>query len=573
MITIPAQQKKPSQINAGDNRGLLGATYNMDFETVEGRMKVSPGMRELLTDADNEDFDGYAAAIFRSELGTGKFYAVSDKVFTTSSDNPTGSYSEETSGTEPDSGNTIMDGTEFDGKVLVIEATDIKASNGSTWSSWWQTTLAQSALTSGERHLVKVGPDGNCYIVNAGNLLYRVTPADVVTKTGNGTLDFSATPHIFQCMEPNSTRMWIGTKNLGREAVVIEWDMAPQSNAANRIHRMGCEAVWGILIFNDVPVAVCSDGKLRIFNGTSFIEWENMNIPTNGQVLDDEFMHPNGWDIIDGLPHILIRGAVKEATGTAYSKSVASPYQLASGVYCVDPEVGVYHRFAIGAGESSQFDYGQPVIKEVGALCATNDYRTKFLASYEYYTDSSTSVSVLAYHDAAKTKPTRGWFATTAFDTFANMKRQVRTLFKRLGTGDALTFFYRTHDAVDTVITGIWGSTTAFHTTDDTTGITGNMVAIIKVGNGAGQIVRITGVSRSTNTTVLTINEAPDFVAQDDAATLHVLNFKYLGNVRSQVDNKLFSIPLIENARRLQLLCLVTQAAGNDQELDYVIIE
>lgn len=575
MFSVPNEQKQFSQPNDGDAFGNLFATYNLDLKSNKGRMRVGEGVRKAFTNADNADFDGYAAQIVTYTGGTGGIFAISGKAFSTADETPTSGWAQaSTSGEDPDGGNTVADATVFDGLLLVSGSAtsgtqDILAWNGTTWSSWWKTTLSQTGFATGHRTLLRVGADGNLYLTVESNKLYKVTPTPTVSVSGAGTLDFSATPHTFECMETSSNRLWIGTQNDSGEAIVIEWDMAPNSISANRLHKVGCKAVWAIAIWNDVPYAVCSDGKLRAFNGSGFEVVAQF--PSGEKLLEDEYVHPNGWAIIDGLPHFLTKGGEDNGNNT-YTRAKGSNWYFPAGVYCYDPAIGIYHRFAIGAGASTQEDYGQHSIKYIGALYALDDPDTKFLASYEYYTDTAgTAVSILAYHDRAKTKPVRAFFATPPIDTLTNPLKAVKTIHKRLGAGDQINLYYRTREEDSTILDGTWSNATAFHTTDTATDVSEGDVALFKIGPGAGQLRRIAGKETSTNVTVLTFADT-DFVAADDTSTLEVLNFKHLGTIDGQAEWKEVKIPSAVTGRSFQLLVEIVQAAGNKQELDYCII-
>lgn len=566
MIVLEDKIQPLTQPNNGDAQGSLFATYNIDLAINKGRVRVGGNTIAVLTNEDDEDFDGYAAQIIQYD---DKYFAISDKVFSASSID--GTWTEETTGDEPDSGNTIMDAEVFDGLLLVSTATDIKSYNGTTWSSWWQTTLSQSALTSGQRHLLRVGADGNLYITNGGNKEFRVTPASSVTTTGAGTLDFSSTPYEFTCKETTSSRLFIGTKYIGGEAVILEWDMGSATTSANRIHKTGAEAVWCIAIWNDTPIAVLSNGRFKYHDGNSFVDWPNAQLPIGGKILDAEFIHSNGWAIIDGLPHFLVRGS--DITGAnTFAQAIQASWNFPSGVWCLDPAVGLTHRFSVGAGTDTQFDYGQPTLSAVGALTAVNSSTSKFLASFEYFSNATTAISALVYEDTLNAKPCKGFLATIPFDTFSKPWTQIKSIHKRLGDGDFMTFFYRTHEEPSTLLTGVWASTTQFNTTEDTTDVVEGYTMYIKSGNGAGQLVSINRIVRSSSVTELHFNTEVLLVVAEEESTVEVLNFRFLSTVTGKQDWKELSIPSNETARRMQVLLEIHQAAGNSQEVDYVIM-
>jgi hypothetical protein len=283
-FSLPNEKGQFSQPNKSDSLGDIFMTYGIDLD--EGKMAVSSQVKQLINSDDEVEFDGFAGSIGVYETD---IFAISDKAFSASSSNPLGNWTEETAGSEPSSNNMVMDSAYFDGLFLVSESSDIKAWNGTTWSSWWIGTLGQSGLASGGVRLLWVGSDGNLYIVDAANKVYRKSPTAAPVKTGAGTLDFSATQYEITCGVTNSNRSWIGTVNLnGEDAVVAEWDMSPSAATANKFHNVGAKAVLCIAIWNDTPIAILSNGKAKYFNGVSFVELEdNLNVFVPVLILTD----------------------------------------------------------------------------------------------------------------------------------------------------------------------------------------------------------------------------------------------------------------------------------------------
>ncbi len=575
-FSIPDDKGRITQPNEGNARGNVFMSYGLDFETNKGKIGVSEQVKKLVNTTDNADFNGYAAAIlsYSTNGSTGKTFAVSGKVFSADFADVLGSWTEETTGTEPDSGNTIMDATYFDGLVLVSEATDIKSWNGSTWTSWWQTTLGQSALSAGERHLMEVGPDGNLYIVDNGNKLYRVTPTGTITKTGDGSLDFSATNLQFSTLVGNSTRLWIGTRDLtGDEGAILEWDMSPSAATVNKIHKIGAKSVKCIAIWEDTPIAILSNGKVKYFNGISFVEFKtSIKFPVNANSeLADNFIHPNGWAIIDNLPHFLVTG--KTDNQTTLSATKQSSYQMPAGVWCLDPSIGLYHRFALGTGLTPQEDYGKISIREVGALYSLQKTDSKFLASYEYYNDTeSSTISTLTYHDNTNTQAGRGYLMTPFMLSLKQVSKNLDAYHQKMVSGESINIYYRTEKQEVLAKSATWASQTQANIVGINLGIAIGDIAFVKMGNGSGQLLRVADVQESSSTTAVTFTEANTFVTAGDLAVFDFLNFKFMGTIDDTTrDYHTFNYPLTEQKRRIQLLVEFRQAANNKMELDYLV--
>lgn len=568
IFSLPNEKGGYTQPNKSDSSGDIFMTYGIDLN--KGRIDVSEQVKKLINNDDNADFGGYAGSI---GTYTDKIFAISGWAFSANDTTPLGTWSKETSGTEPDSGNTVMDSAYFDGLFLVSESDDIKAYNGTTWSSWWQTTLGQSALDSGRRHLLWVGTDGNLYIVDMdATKVYRVTPTGTVTKTGAGSLDFSATSYEITSAVTTSNRSWIGTKSLvGEEAAIIEWDMSPSASTANKFHKVNAKEVVCIAVWNDTPVAVLSTGKVKYFNGVSFVDFERsmqFPVPEGYEMAEGEdFIHPNGWAIIDDLPHFLVAGRVDTTPGAGLGA-----YYFPSGGWCLDPNIGLYHRFALGSGLSTQEDYGQIRIKTTGALYSLQSSDSKFLASYDYYDAAGATKSTLVYHDAANSQPSRGFLMTAYKFNLRELWKQIEVFHKKLENGAKIKIYYRNEKTDIIGKAGVWSSTTAFHITGTGLGITQGDVAFVKVGGGAGQLLRVASATETATLTIVTFTEAADFVSVSDQSTLDFLNFRFMGEITNETtDAHTFTIPGQNKNRKTQFLFEFHQPANTTIEVDYIV--
>ena len=575
-FSIPDDKGKITQLNDGDNRGNVFASFSMDFNEA-GKVKVSAPTKVFFDKVTDADFSDVVMGFVKYDtnkllaLGGGEvryFTADSYSSYTTSD------------GVTPTLA-SADDGAYYNGLILVSDGTTIRSStNGVSWANWWETTLAQSALSTSsvdEPRLMKVGFNGNLYISDAGNKIYYYTGSGAPVLTGNGTLNISLTNEIFTCMETSSTRMWIGTKNIGGEASVIEWDLSLGSETPNRVHKIGAEAVRAIVIYEDTPVAILSDGRMRIFNGIKFVDWEIMNIRVPfGKKLAYNFIHRNGWDIIDGLPHIAITGQI-DSTGSKYERASEQEWAMPSGVYCLDPEKGLYHRFSFGSGDygpsGTDIDnYGEVGATDVGALVAVDTKTGKFLVSYETMLTDSTYNPTLAYHINTDVQGGKGWLATTFAMSFREAWKKLDFFHKPLETGCKIKVYSRAENTAGKLLKGVWSSTTTFNAVTTGLDIQAGNLALVKMGNGAGQWIQVSAKAESSTVTTLTLNEANTKVTAGDYGTLEVFDFKYMGTIDdTQRDYHDLSVPQSESKRRRQFLFEFTQPASTNIEVDYLI--
>ena len=569
MIEIP--QEKYIQPNKGLRQGNVFASFGMDFSTEPGIIESSAGTVEVFqTSDDADDFTGYMGSILRYD---NKYVGVSDLAFESSS--VTSGWTKMTiTGDEPDSDNTKMDATNFKGNLLVSTTNDIKAYNGSSWSSYWQTTVGESALSvpTNGKVLLRVGPQGDLFVVDAGTKVYRVDTTDTATVSGNGTLDFSNTDYEFRCMEPSSNRMWLGTENVeGNEAVIVEWDMSENSATANKLHRIGASAVFCIAIWNDMPIALLNNGKVKYFNGSSFVDWPDAQFPVavGDEVLLREFVHHNGWAIIDNMPHFLIKSGI-ETSGDVFQDDYSGEWNMPGGVWCLDPERGLYHRFSISYSTS---DKGQQTLHEVGALYSLDSADSKFFASVEVYNSDDTTTSILVYHDSARTNATNSWWATNMMVSFEDTWQKLREHYK-IEDGDQIDIYYRTNDDEAVTVEGNWYTTTQFNTTGDTTDVEEGHVLLIKTGNGAGTLVPISSITRGASVDEIVVSEAPTGVSANDLSGVQILPFKKLTTITNNLRvEESVDIPETNETNKLQVLFHYRAAAGNKIQQEYCIIE
>lgn len=576
MEIYPNESRQFIQENRGHYSGNTFATYGIDLTTEKGVARVSAPVLQNLKTADDADFAGYAGAIVEF---SGKYWAISNRAFVSSF--PNGGWAQASiAGADPDTGNTTVDAVVFNGKLLVSGSTDIYFNTtGTTWDNnlWWTEELGQSALTNG-RHHMRVGPDKNLYITDI-NKLYKVDEVadpDEIKTSGDGTLDYSATEFEFTCLEMSSTRAWIGTEHTeGGEAVILEWDLSATSTTPNREHKMGSSKVMCIAIWNDTPIAILKNGKVKYFDGSSFVDFPGIQFPSAITDVDIEgdFIHPNGWAIIDNLPHFLIKGSV-QTSGNAFTDDISSLWNMPSGVWCLDPERGLYNRFPVGYGQDTQDDYGQLALRNVGALYSVEKNGIKFLASYEIHTGSSTNDTVLAYLDPDRTHTRRAWLATKFYTTFKDAWSNIEIYFKRLQSGEKIKIWYRSENTDAVTCSGTWYSTTQFNTTDDIGDIeVGNMM-MIKAGAGAGQLVKIVSITQNASVNEIVVEDAPIGVVANDTSGVQLLDFKILDVVDSTtIQNLLRDIPSTKKLRKMQFLFEFQQNASSTMEFEYSIIK
>lgn len=570
---IVPQEKRWIQPNKGTSEGNVHATWNVDFDANRGHLHVSNPLKKVFDTTNDAQLTTTVAKFIEYDS---KIFAISNYVFRASAS--VGSditlstqWSQDATSNTPDPGATVTDAVVFDGLLLVQDGNTIKSYNGTTWADWWKTTLGQSSLTQGQPFVLKVGSDGNFYTTDGGNKVYRVTPTGTVTKTGEGTLDFSATPFIIVNGTTTSSRIFYGTEDTaGEDCAIIEWDMSPSSVAANRIHRMGTKRVLCIATdANDMVVAILSDGSVKYFNGDSFVDYPGMHLPKTKYQYQDDVIHKNGWMIHDGMLHFAINPKV-DIDEDVFTEVSSQFWNYPAGIYCLDPQVGLYCRYAF---RDTTTNLSVPSIGSVGALYSRQHKNTAFFTSFVRYLTASTTRSYIACEDRNNTTQSKAWLILNPFEAYDNVIKKLTLIHKRLGTGDSITVYYRRFDEDPVRVTGVWYDSTTFNTTDSVTGIENDWFVFSKIGAGAGYVSQVDSVDEGT-TSVITLKDANANVTLNDDGVLEFVNFKKMATItQTTIEWDELAIPDTTKSRHLWIFLEITQAAGNDVELDYIITE
>ncbi len=570
---IVPQEKRWLQQNNGTAQGNVHATWGVDFDANRGSVHVSNPLKKVFDTTNDAQLTTIVGAFVEYDSN---IFAVSNYVFKTYSGpgndiTDSAEWSQDSKSNTPDPGATVTDAVVFDGLLLVQDGNTIKSFNGTSWADWWKTTLGQSSLTQGQPFVLKVGPDGNFYTTSGGNKVYRVTPTGTVTKTGEGTLDFSATEFVIINGTTTSSRIFYGTEDSeGENCAIIEWDMSPSSESANRIHRMGTKRVLCIATdSNDMVVAILSDGSVKYFNGNAFVDYPGMHLPKTKYQYANDVIHKNGWMIHDNMLHFAINPKV-DIDEDVYDEVSSNHWYYPAGIYCLDPQVGLYCRYPF---RDTTTNLPVPSIGSVGALFSRNHANTSFFSSYVRYLTSSTTRSYITCEDRNNASATKAWLMLNPFEAYDSVINKITLIHKRLGTGDSVNVYYRRFDETPVRVSGYWTSTTTFNTTDSVTGIGEDWFVVSKIGVGAGYTSTVQSVESGT-TSVITMKDANANVTLNDESVLEFVNFKKMATLTQKtIEWDELSIPDTTKSRHLWILLEITQAAGNEFELDYILTE
>ena len=239
--------------------------------------------------------------------------------------------------------------------------------------------------------------------------VFNVSDVDGVTPAHFIDISSAANENLsISCMRKTSQGLWIGTyNNQGGRAKMMFWNGISTSEI-EVIIEIESGMVMAMSILNDVPYILDNRGILSAFNGSYFEEVGRIDLDYKQLYNFDVFsslnrwIHHNGMQTIDGEILMAINTRMADTTDTQIPRTP-------SGIYAYNKDVGVYHKFALGAQQDSATvtDMGQLELVEIGAIYPllddddldTNTKQSDFLVSYAYKEDNSTTRYAVAKSD------------------------------------------------------------------------------------------------------------------------------------------------------------------------------
>ena len=516
---LPTQEKKWIQGNKGDVIGNLWSTFNMDFDSSKGRVRVARPTRVNTDNTDDADLGLPWAFARTSASGTDQWWAGCGAVlFKTAGTSPTGAFTQDALGSSPTGlGVSISDMIKFEGALIVSESTDLNRLSGGVWdANWWITTLAQPVLTANIAHPLCVTKKTNVLLVGDGNKIHLI---DKNSNVNNSRLVF---PSEFECVwiRSNFSGSWIGMRNKvnDKEAEAFFWD--EQAENYNQSYKLKSNMTFACEIKDGIPFTVNGAGQLLAYDGSGFTEKAVFpNFQQVSGILDDSSsprmsVHRNGMAIIEEKLHINICSLID-------NDPVLSMENFPSGVWTYDSDEGLRHKHSISMYDGTENDYGSFISTRAGALVPTGT-RHLFLTGNIIPIINTTNLTCINYVDGTgasfnSVMNKRGHFVTSLFESsnFEDIFQDLLLTFKRFGnSGDRIIVKYQTikNPSYPIKSPGTWTSTTTFTATTPDFGslatiAIGDEVMIIR-GKGSGATAKISSVSELAGTYTITLAEA-----------------------------------------------------------------
>ena len=363
-IKIP-QQGKFAQPNTSDLFGNLWYTRNMNFDEA-GYAKLSSRTISFKNEKDDSNFN-LPISFGRDNnefhiVTTDKAYDLNvtendfSIVIDGNSNSPTLSF---------DSW-----GKWFQNRWHASTATKIWYTTGGAW------TDTGASLTTGKVHALETFKNKNSLAVSNGNTVQLLSTAYATTVTLTIPADFEIVGLSYSNAQMGIITMLSDTiAGQNQEAFFFIWDGA--NTAAGRGYPMGTDSILAITPYKSSWVILTRTGELKYFNGGGFEALATLPFSVVNTTWGDS---QNRIIIGDGM--ITEGDKIYINVGNDYDpfgrKGEYYVQNNPAGVWCYDPNVGLYHRYSPSISPAYQIavtsvNTGTDVLTCTGTLPATGN--------------------------------------------------------------------------------------------------------------------------------------------------------------------------------------------------------
>lgn len=525
---FPEQNKNYTylQTNRSDDLGSLWSTMNLDFQSNLGTMRVAPRLKVNTATATVAQLNNAPVAF---EYFGSKFWTVASQRIFQGGETPEVAFTVDTSTAFKTTYSSAQSDLElFNGQLFSTTTDEIWSLDAATGGTWTQRGGANSLPGGGNHMMTYFKKFNRLYVINSDDLVYSMSTGYALASSGDYTLNLATNQqYAMLCIKASSNSIWIGAGaqlNAQARGKIYQWDgISAQPTNEYTIDANSCVA---IVIDDDIPYAMDSNGVLLKFTGSSFEEIGRLpqsNLDSAVIYGNEGFIHPNG--LIATKDHTILALINNLNTNSAGTISENLP----SGVWEFSEEFGFTHKHSLSynpVANSTITDYGQNRITRAGALIEANVPSTTagrngtLMLGANYYTDATTITSGIFINDSNNTVQKKGYFVTSWFNSSEiedKWSRLWATYRRLLAANDSIVFKYRLNEEepVETTIT--WVNTTSFTTTTNitaygptATGFNGTVGGEVEVtqGTGSGSCVHITNISENGGTYTVTLDTA-----------------------------------------------------------------
>lgn len=575
IIDIPLQNAF-KQTNKGDVLGTIHETFNVDLEHFPNKICLPSKVKLNTSDSSLAElglitkfvfFEGvYFAYSAGTDSGTyndvGKLFKGGDSV-KNSFNLPTWTVNT----TDFSSDATIE---AFNGE-LVLMSGDLWTISSPIDTSW---TAEGTNNCSG----LSVKFENRVYFTD--NTQSIASFADPATPASTGSYTFNLPDQSegdIIGLDTSTSGIWIATSSEGApETFIYLWDGVTE-NTFDGSYKVPEPYLLNLKVLNDIPYVVGGSGKVYGFNGSYFEQVAEFpfsdillsSLDDAGDVdisttLNGKWIHNNGSTVLDNKLYFLVNPIAQD------DSEIFGDYSKLAGIWCLDPEIGLYHKHAI----SVQDDNGEMgMLKHVGALTTSgldaNPDPTdagSFIFGFSYYTENSNSTEKYAIgYVSPQTEigdKQTGYLATqrTYSRQLTDSWDYVAIGFEELESTDSIQVKYRTNLRGGNNIGVTWSSTTVFTSTDtDLADVKSkfdngeNYECRVLLGNGSGVISQVSNITESGGTYTITLDTVHTGVSATNTGQVRLENWTLAETItNTDNDTQIVKIPVAKQSNWIQ---------------------
>ena len=342
MIKIPfTQEKRWQQTNTSDLFGTLFMSRNMNYDK-EGYATLAKRSRALYSSSLAGNF-GRVGSIGYYDSTSEYFIFTNDRPYKLSFASDSVTITDENATSNMPSMDLLCrnDQVNWQGYLYATSTTSLRRYN----SGGWSTALTGSGFTGvTDGGQLAVFKNFNYLCVAQDNTVLLLDTSHNLVRTLTLQSEFKVTS-----MDWNNNILFIGTRNINNEdAMLFTWDGTTTS--ANSGNPVGTHRINSVKAYQSSCALVTSKGKLLYFTGNGFKELAGLPISFTSEQWDVSGSTVQGRVISRGMAVDGDKIFIHISPSIFLNANASNSPQLfdwfPGGIWCYDPNVGLYHKYS-----------------------------------------------------------------------------------------------------------------------------------------------------------------------------------------------------------------------------------
>lgn len=340
MINFSSKQNKWVQTNKSDLLDTIFASRNMDFDKY-GYARLANRSRAIYS-ASLSAYFGRVSCIEYYDSTSEYFIFTNDRPFKLSFASDSVSITDESGTSNIPSMDLLCrnDMVNWQGYLYATSTTSLRRYNGN-----WSLALTGSGFTgitdSGQLCVFR---NKNSLCVSQANTVLLLSTAHDLVRT----LTLPA-EYIVTSMDWNNNVVHIGTRNINNgDAMLFIWD--GNTTEANGGYPVGTHRINSVKAYQSSSISMTSKGELLFFTGSTFQKLASLPIAYTSEQWDVSGSTVQGRVISRGMTVDYDKIYVHVSPSIFLNSNASNSPQLydwfAGGIWCYDPEIGFYPKYA-----------------------------------------------------------------------------------------------------------------------------------------------------------------------------------------------------------------------------------